>query len=84
MYQELPLCTAGSPLAATATDYTARLAAKLQELQREKAGAILQSAAQRCRERGVTCDALPETGRLVHIMLAQEEHADLVVVPGSA
>lgn len=119
MYQKLLLCTDGSPMADTATDYTAWLAAKLharvralyvtdirllegplladfsgalgaqpysallpklQEVQREKAGAILQSAAQRCRDRGVTCDTLHETGRLVHILLAEEEQADLVVL----
>jgi nucleotide-binding universal stress UspA family protein len=53
---------------------------QLQQIQREKAGAILAAAKTRCDDAGVACETAHETGTLVQVMLEQEKRADLVVL----
>jgi len=58
----------------------AALVPKLQELQNEKATMVLAAAEKRCRDAHVACEVAHETGNLVHVMLAHEKQADLVVL----
>lgn len=53
---------------------------KLQEIQRDRAAAILAAAAKRCQHAGVHCETRHETGGLVHVLLEQEHDADLVIL----
>jgi len=58
----------------------AALVPKLQQLQKQKATTILAAAEQRCRDAHVVCETAHETGNLVHVMLAYEKRADLIVL----
>lgn len=53
---------------------------QLEQIQREKADAILKSVASRCAAQGVDCKVVHETGGIVHTMLKHESDADLVVL----
>jgi nucleotide-binding universal stress UspA family protein len=53
---------------------------QLQQIQREKAVAILGSAENRCKDAGIPCETTHETGTLVPTMLEHERSADLVVL----
>lgn len=53
---------------------------QLQQIQREKADAILGAAKKRCDDERVPCETAHETGTLVHVMLDYEKRADLVVL----
>jgi nucleotide-binding universal stress UspA family protein len=53
---------------------------QLQEVQRQKAEAILAAAKKRCEDARVPCETAHETGALVQVMLDHEKGADLVVL----
>jgi nucleotide-binding universal stress UspA family protein len=53
---------------------------QLQQIQRERAAAILAAVETRCRERNVNCEVVHETGVLTEVMLQHEANADLVVL----
>jgi nucleotide-binding universal stress UspA family protein len=53
---------------------------QLEQIQRDKADAILQAISRRCADRGVEHKVAHETGSLLHTMLDYERHADLVVL----
>jgi nucleotide-binding universal stress UspA family protein len=53
---------------------------QFEQIQREKADAILKSVASRCSAQGVECQTVHETGVLVRTMLQHEANADLVVL----
>jgi nucleotide-binding universal stress UspA family protein len=52
----------------------------LQQMQRDKADAVLGNVAKRCGEHNVPCDTTHQTGNLVATMLDQERSSDLVVL----
>jgi len=58
----------------------AALLPQLQQIQREKAATILAAAEKRCRDAGVACETVYETGMLVPVLLDHEQHADIVVL----
>ncbi|MCS7049820.1 MAG: universal stress protein [Verrucomicrobiae bacterium] len=58
----------------------AALVPQLTAWQREKASVILDAVRQCCAQRGVACDPVTETGRVIPTLLEQERHADLVVL----
>jgi nucleotide-binding universal stress UspA family protein len=53
---------------------------QLQEIERERAEAILAAVAKRCADKAVKHEVFHETGMLVQEMLKYEQRADLVVV----
>src|SRR2546428_4062617 len=53
---------------------------QIQQLQIEKADAILTDVKERCRAHRVSCEVTHETGNLTHVMLEAERTADLVVL----
>jgi nucleotide-binding universal stress UspA family protein len=53
---------------------------QLQQLQRDRADAILRAVQQRCREAHVPCELAHQTGNLTQVMLEHEKRADLVVL----
>jgi nucleotide-binding universal stress UspA family protein len=62
-----------------AQPYTALLP-QLQQIQREKAAALLAAARKRCEDAHVSCQTAHETGSLVQIMLDYEKRADMVAL----
>jgi nucleotide-binding universal stress UspA family protein len=119
MYQNILLCTDGSPAADVAAEYAVCLAKQLggrvtalyvtdvrilegplladfsgalgaqpysallpqfEQIQREKADAILKAVSSRCAAQGVKSEVIRETGGLVGTMLDHETDADLVVL----
>jgi nucleotide-binding universal stress UspA family protein len=56
------------------------LVPRLQEIQRQKAAAILAAAQARCAKHNVPCQVAHETGGLVNLILQYEQNADLVVL----
>lgn len=53
---------------------------KLQQIQKEKADAILQAVDERCTEAGVNCTLLHDSGTLVPVFVEHEQNADLIVL----
>lgn len=53
---------------------------QLEQIQRDKADAILRAISRRCADQGVEHKVAHETGSLLHTMLDYERHADLVVL----
>ncbi len=58
----------------------AALAPQLEEIQRDKADAILAAIQKKCQDHGVPCELAHDTGSLVPVMLRYEQRADLVVL----
>ena len=53
---------------------------QIQQFQIEKSDAILAAVKDRCHKDHVPCEVAHETGNLIHVMLAAERRADLVVL----
>jgi nucleotide-binding universal stress UspA family protein len=53
---------------------------QLEQIQREKADALLQAVKKRCADAQIECAVAHETGTLIHKMLDYERKADLVVL----
>ena len=53
---------------------------QLQRIQEEKAQTVLRAVAARCEAEHVPCTLLHQTGGLTHVLLEQEQPADLVVL----
>jgi len=58
----------------------AALVPQLENIQREKADAILTAIQKKCQDHGVPCELAHDTGSLVPTMLRYEQRADLVVL----
>lgn len=58
----------------------AALVPQLVKWQREKAEIVMDAVRQSCASRGVTCETIVETGRVIPTLLEQERHCDLVVL----
>lgn len=58
----------------------AALVPQLAQWQREKANVIMDAVRRCCADRGVACETVTETGRVIPTLLEQEKHADLVVL----
>jgi nucleotide-binding universal stress UspA family protein len=58
----------------------AALVPQLQDIQRDKADAILTAIQKKCQDHNVSCELTHETGNLVPTMLRQESRADLVAL----
>ncbi len=55
------------------------LVPQLQQIQQQKAEAILQAVGTRCEKAGIACELIHQTGGLIHAMHDQETATDLVV-----
>lgn len=119
MYQNILLCTDGSPAADAAADYAiwfgkklgahlralyvtdirllegpwisdfsgaigaqpySALLPQLQEIQREKADTVLAAVQKRCRDGGLACETVYETGSLTQVILENERKSDMTVL----